>query len=318
MSAIAGRLHARASDRHARDTGRDFADLMGDTRLTLVDIGAAGQIEPRWRRVAACLDYVGFEPDERSRATLLDDDQGCASYRVLATALGDEAGEITLHLCRKPMASSSFEPNVDFLTRFPDVSRFDIVGSVSIPARRLDELDLPSCDFIKVDVQGAELAVLRGASGVLDTCLGVEAEVEFLPIYTGQPLFGEVSAYLSTFGLEFVDFVSLNRWRRDRFDGHGQLVSGDALFLRAPEQDSWGSATADVIVRYVGICALYHRYDLIRRLCQAHPSVDLLPPQREAISRMERRFDRARRPTATAQSWLQVAGSGESVVHLTY
>lgn len=318
MSAVAGRLQARARERYARELGEDFATLMGRTRLRLVDIGAAGEIEPRWRRIASSLDYVGFEPDDRSRARLLADDQGCASYRILDTALSDEAGELVLHLCRKPMASSSFLPDAELLGRFPDVSRFDVVDSVTLPARRLDDLGLPGCDFIKVDVQGAELAVLRGASGLLDGCLGVEAEVEFLPMYRGQPLFGEVSGHLATAGLEFIDFVSLNRWRRDRFDGHGQLVSGDALFLRAPEQEWWRAAGADVVTRYAGICALYHRYDLVRRLVQAHPSITLGTRQWEALSGMERRFDRARRPVSTAQSWLQVAGSGEAVVHLTY
>ncbi|MDO8307730.1 MAG: FkbM family methyltransferase [Actinomycetota bacterium] len=318
MSLIAGWLHARAAARHSRDTSRDFEELLGGTRLRLVDVGAAGELEPRWRRVSGAVDYVGFEPDERSRARLLANDQGCASYRILDTALSDQAGDLDLHLCRKPMASSSFEPDADFLGRFPDVGRFDVVGTVVLPARRLDDLDLAGCDFIKVDVQGAELAVLRGASGMLDACLGVEAEVEFLPMYRGQPLFGEVSGYLSTVGLEFVDFVSLNRWRRDRFDGHGQLVSADALFLRAPEQEWWGSADAATVTRYAGICALYHRYDLVRRLVDMHPSITLGPGQQDALNRMERRFDRSRRPVSTAQSWLQVAGSGEAVVHLTY
>lgn len=318
MSAIAAWLQWRASERLDRQAARYFPALVDGTRLSLVDVGAAGQIEPRWHRVASALDYVGFEPDERSRQGLLQQDQGCASYRIVGTALSDTDGDMALHLCRKPMASSTFEPNVPFLARFPDVSRFDVMASMNVASTRLDALDLPGCDFIKVDVQGGELSVLRGAGNLLDSCLGVEAEVEFLPIYRDQPLFGDVSAYLAGFGLEFTDFVSLNRWRRDRFDGRGQLVSGDALYLRAPEDPMFAAADTSLINRYLGICALYHRYDLVRRLVQLHPSIGLQPAQHDALTRMERWFDRTRRVVSTAQSWLQVAGSGEAAVHLTY
>lgn len=318
MSRVGSRLHRRASRRLDHQTGRDFPALVDRSRLCLVDVGAAGRIEPRWARVSGSLDYVGFEPDDRSRATLLADDQGCASYQILDTVLGETAGDMTLHLCRKPMASSTFEPNAAFVSRFPDASRFDVMSSTRVRSSRLDALDLPGCDFIKVDVQGAELAVLRGAGGLLDSCLGVEAEVEFLPIYAGQPLFGDVSGYLAGFGLEFVDFVSLNRWRRDRFDGLGQLVSGDALFLRAPEDAAFADAPAEMVNRYVGICALYHRYDLVQRLRDDHARVVLRADQLDALSRLEHRFQRARRPAAAAQSWIQASAAGETAVHLTY
>ena len=43
-----------------------------DGVVSLLDIGAADQIEPRWKPFVQFLNYVGVEPDERSRSKLLN------------------------------------------------------------------------------------------------------------------------------------------------------------------------------------------------------------------------------------------------------
>lgn len=35
--------------------------------VTLADVGAAGDIQPRWKAFSGLVNYIGFEPDERSR-----------------------------------------------------------------------------------------------------------------------------------------------------------------------------------------------------------------------------------------------------------
>ena len=41
--------------------------LPNNGEITLIDIGAAGDIEPRWKPFEEFLNYIGLEPDERSR-----------------------------------------------------------------------------------------------------------------------------------------------------------------------------------------------------------------------------------------------------------
>ena len=114
----------------------------------------------------------------------------------------------------------------------------------------------------RLDLEGGELAVLEGARATLESCLGLHIEVSFLPIRDEQPLFGDIAKFLAADGIEFIDFVTLLRWGRDAFDGLGQTVFADALFLRAPESlidSSTGSALNPRTARvYLAILTIYH------------------------------------------------------------
>ena len=96
--------------------------------------------------------------------------------------------------------------------------------------------------------------------------LGLEIEVEFLSLYEEQPLFGDVQNLLSKSGFEFIDFINLCRWERNAYNGYGQCVFGDALFLRTPENlIQMAHSDINVISKYLAICLLYNRFDLIDR-----------------------------------------------------
>ncbi len=100
------------------------------------------------------------------------------------------------------MTSSLFEPNRPLLDLFNNLSELtQVVRTEPIQTRRLD--DIPQCaeaDFLKLDVQGAELDILKGAQKLLDRVVVVNTEVEFVPLYKGQPLFADVDAFLRSRG----------------------------------------------------------------------------------------------------------------------
>ena len=59
-------------NRHAFATkSKDIFSLLPNG-LTLIDIGAAGGVEPRWEKVCKYLNYIGVEPDARSNEKLAD------------------------------------------------------------------------------------------------------------------------------------------------------------------------------------------------------------------------------------------------------
>ena len=237
--------------------------LPGFDGITLIDIGAAGGLEPRWNQIAKTLKYIGFEPDVSAHNKLKNKDVECREYNVHPFAVWSEASRVTINFSKKPEVSSHFPANMNFLANFPESDRFEKVRLESVESRTLDSLKIKEPDFIKIDIQGAELHALLGAKETLKFCIGVELEVEFMELYLGQPLFGEIAKYLIDSGFEFYDFLNLSRWERDSHSGLGQLVFGDALFLRSPENFLTKMQSNQQISTYLAILALYNRFDVI-------------------------------------------------------
>lgn len=239
--------------------------------VTLADVGAAGGIQPRWKPFSDVVNYIGFEPDTRSREKISNIDRSMRSFTIVPHALAEAKKTSTLYLCKKPEVSSLYSPNFDFLERFPDPERFEVEETLNVHCVSLDSLKIAKIDFLKIDIQGAEKDVLRGASSTLARVLGVEVEVEFLELYQGQPLFGDVCEVMSQAGFEFIDFVNLQRWERRALGNFGQCVFGDALFLKTPERILSLDPDIAMLSAYVLILTVYRRFDLIETV------LDLLP-----------------------------------------
>jgi FkbM family methyltransferase len=89
-------------------------------------------------------------------------------------------------------------------------------------------MNIESIDILKLDVQGAELLVLEGAARMLESkkINVIYTEVEFIEIYKGQPLFHEITAFLSTYNYQLFGLHTAHK-----FD-NGQLAWGDAIYIK--------------------------------------------------------------------------------------
>ncbi len=100
---------------------------------------------------------------------------------------------------------------------------------MSVPIQRLDDLQLHwkgrANQLLKLDVQGFELNVLKGATETLKSCKYVYAECSDVALYDGQSLRPEVSEFLATNG-----FIEAERYNAT-YDG-GQLIQADYLYTR--------------------------------------------------------------------------------------
>jgi hypothetical protein len=75
---------------------------------------------------------------------------------------------------------------------------------------RLDDVtDIEDMDFLKIDVQGAELSIFHNAPRLMAQVLLVQTEVEFLELYKGQPMFADVDMCLRQQGMQFHAFNGL-------------------------------------------------------------------------------------------------------------
>jgi FkbM family methyltransferase len=65
-------------------------------------------------------------------------------------------------------------------------------------------------DILWIDVEGAELSVLRGSEEILPEVSLIHLEVSFRPMQLGKPLFWTIDAYLRRCGFKFVSFVEVS------------------------------------------------------------------------------------------------------------
>lgn len=226
------------------------------TTVTLVDVGARGGVDQRWRPFYSSLSVVGFEPDPKECARL---NERHWPYRVrfLPNALGARDGEVaTLYLCKQPGCSSLLRPNPAVCEQFAYGSNLGVVGEHPLVLSRLDSVCDVQPDVLKVDTQGTELDVLRGAGALLQRTRAAELEVEFIPQYKDQALFADVDAYMRSQGF-MLRGLRRTSWRNTAQDSHaagGQLVHGDVLYLR---HDLLDCPEGHIIL------AAYRQYDLL-------------------------------------------------------
>ena len=217
-------------------------DLNG--MVDIVDIGA-NDIEGEQiyeKLVKANLANVfGFEPNQEALMRLNTNKGPNATY--IGKAIYDGTQQ-ELKLCRAEGMTSLLEPNSDILNYFHGYPSWaQVMERIWVPTVRLDDVEeISNIDYLKIDIQGAELEVFRNAPNLLSDCCVIHTEVEFLPLYENQPLFSEVEIFLREAGFIFHCFKGFQRnMIRPCADGtlknpvHSQLnqaTFSDAVFIK--------------------------------------------------------------------------------------
>lgn len=230
--------------------------LLSSVRIVGIDIGARGGFTNDLAPIGAAIDAIGFEPDrgECERLNAIPNSAraaGLRSLRYVPSAVG-EAGERTLNLYRARGCTSLLEGDSEFAAQFARGDYFILDGQIKVQVERLDDaarrFAFTEAEFMKIDIQGAELEAIRSAPDLVgQSLLAIRSEVEFAPLYKDQPLFADLDAELRAKGFMLARFLSQHKWRRgDRTRGdrlapgpvpltEGQLIHGDALYFRRPE-----------------------------------------------------------------------------------
>jgi FkbM family methyltransferase len=196
---------------------------------TVLDVGGyIGAFAYAMRMMLPQAQIYSFEPLEANYRTLVRNLQPFGHFQAFQTALGDSVGRLEFYQ-NDFLASSSALAMTELHRRaFPHTGH---QVRVSVPLARLDDyLDTMSLQppvLLKVDVQGYEAAVLRGAAHTLTQVDFLICEVSFVELYAGQPLFDDLYAMLKEHGFRFAGLLDVLLSPLDDV-----ILQGDALFLR--------------------------------------------------------------------------------------
>lgn len=215
----------RAALRRGVLASTDHADAgLGTGFATVFDVGAArGQFATFARHAWPDAALVCFEPLAEHAQRIHEVVGG--PLEVHAVAVGAAPATLTLNVSGRD-DSSSLLPIGRQAVEFPGTSA---AGERQVPVVALaDHLDATTARpaLLKIDVQGYELAVLRGAGDGLDHVDEILCECSYVELYTGQALAGEIVAFLDARGFALVH-VSGTNVARD-----GRQLQADFTFRR--------------------------------------------------------------------------------------
>jgi FkbM family methyltransferase len=195
----------------------------------VLDVGAnCGQFAGELRRIGYCGPIVSFEPVPAVFRTLSERFSNDPNWRGYQLALGstDEWKAMTVWSFT-PMSSllDAIEPEEGNTQEIVQIRRLD--GMVAEPELR--ELQGRRV-FLKMDTQGYDLEVFRGAAGCRHIIYGMQSEISVKPVYHGMPHYLAALQEYEAAGFDLHNLSVVSR------NGNGSLVEMNCFMRRSGRQ----------------------------------------------------------------------------------
>ncbi|BAY25579.1 hypothetical protein NIES2100_53850 [Calothrix sp. NIES-2100] len=196
---------------------------------TVIDIGAnSGQFALTINTILPKAKIYSFEPlpecFERLQACM----SACKHFTGFNVALGDKPGALTFE-------KNTFTPSSSFLkmtdlhkTVYPHTKNTNnIQVKVDTLDNIIDSLEINDNILIKLDVQGYEDRVIRGAENTIKRSQILIIETSFEALYEEQPLFGNLYNELIKYGFIYAGAIEQNSHPKT-----GKILQSDSIFVR--------------------------------------------------------------------------------------
>jgi len=187
---------------------------------TVIDVGAASGTRELYS-VFSRAHHVLIEPMSEFTDDLESIARGLEHADLIPAAAGETAGETTLNVGRVLQLTSQGRLVID---------GFPAHEQRLVPTVRLDDVwrdrGLKGPILLKVDVEGSEIAVLRGAEAMLKETDCVVLECWFRQLFSQASLADATVQHMAARGFHLDDFMEL------AYGSDGQLQMADCLFVR--------------------------------------------------------------------------------------
>lgn len=258
----------RAEQLFFRTPPEEIANILGNERIVVVDVGARGGLEESLKRYLSLLEIVLCEADPEEAARLKTLGYACVFDCIVGR---DESDQRSLNVGTHRGTSSCLKLNSNYLDFYCSgaTQRFTPVTEIMRPSISLMSLledSIDNIDYLKIDTQGSELEVLRGL-GQLRPII-VKCEVSYVPLYGESALIHDIQKYL--FDLGYILFhvssvmrsVPLRHKSSRPFDRTVIPLHGDAYFM--PDWTRWGSVVGERQRKYEALMHIFGLEDVYR------------------------------------------------------
>jgi FkbM family methyltransferase len=202
-------------ERLGRNLAMDLAALSPQQGL-IFDVGAnTGRAARFFASAFPASQIWSFEPGQEAFAALASAGD-LAKVRKFKIALSDQDGEATLNLFSGSELNSLL-PRGNRAELHIDPASFAPTGTEAVETVRLDTFcaqnQVPELGILKIDTQGFEMHVLRGAERMLKEgrVHVIQLEINFSPLYSGQPQFSEIFDCLTKFDYGLIALYDAQR-----------------------------------------------------------------------------------------------------------
>lgn len=267
--------------------------------IVLIDIGARGGVMEFYSQFGEKAKVFCFEADIEEAARLAGENS-VPTIEYVPIALGANSNDLTIHMTEGPACSSVYRPIEALYERYPALRPMRPVRSISCQSTTLDtfcqERAIPKVHGLKLDTQGSELDILKGAENVLRTCCFIAVELEFNTLYEGQPLFCDVDRHLRERGFSLWRLNNLAHYSTGVVESaqhhllvssepgcyeilpvdNGQLFWADALYIKADAAPTSSSQLPfDDAIAGAALASQWRLWDVALEMVRKSGAIDL-------------------------------------------